>query len=83
MAADLTLAAEAAVDVPAELVAQSLGQYFRASWARVRGGNGGVLPVVLALVVVAVSFQIANSKFLSRRTWSTSSSRAASTCCWR
>ncbi len=64
--ADLTLdATVAAADVPAELTAQTLGQYFRASWLRVRGGNSGVLPVVLGLVVVAVGFQIANSKFLS------------------
>jgi len=63
---DLTAAPEAAaVDVPPELLAQSLGQYFRVWWARVRGGNSGVLPVVLAIIVVAISFQIANSKFLS------------------
>jgi D-xylose transport system permease protein len=63
--ADLTLDATAATaDVPAELLAQSLGQYFRASWQRVRGGNAGVLPVLLAIVAVAVGFQIANSKFL-------------------
>src|SRR5215475_2812413 len=63
--ADLTLADTAATaDVPAELLAQSLGQYFRASWLRIRGGNAGVLPVLLALVVVAIGFQIANSKFL-------------------
>ena len=63
--ADLTLdATAAAADVPPELLAQSLGQYFRASWLRVRGGNAGVLPVLLALVVVAIGFQIANSKFL-------------------
>ena len=36
MVADLTAAAEAAADVPPELVAQSLGQYLRASWAAVR-----------------------------------------------
>jgi len=65
VADDLTAAREAAADVPPELVAQSLGQYLRASWARVRGGNSGVLPVVLAIVVVAISFQIENSKFLS------------------
>src|ERR1700730_13154691 len=65
MVADLTAAHDAAADVPPELVAQSLGQYRRASWARFRGGNSGVLPVVLAIVVVAISFQIANSKFLS------------------
>jgi D-xylose transport system permease protein len=63
---DLTLDAKvAAADVPAALTAQTLGQYLRASWAQVRGGNSGVLPVVLGIVVVAVGFQIANSKFLS------------------
>jgi D-xylose transport system permease protein len=63
--ADLTLDTSAATaDVPAELLAQSLGQYFRASWLRVRGGNAGVLPVILALLAVAIGFQIANSKFL-------------------
>ena len=63
---DLTLDAKVeAADIPPELVAQTLGQYFRASWARVRSGNSGVLPVVLGLVIVAVGFQIANSKFLS------------------
>jgi D-xylose transport system permease protein len=64
--ADLTLdASVAAADVPPSLVAGSLGQYLRASWLRVRGGDSGVLPVILGLVVVAVAFQIANSKFLS------------------
>ncbi|HEY2316597.1 MAG TPA: ABC transporter permease [Streptosporangiaceae bacterium] len=51
--------------VPPELLARSLGQYLRAWWGRVRGGDSGVLPVVLGIVVVAVSFQIANSTFLS------------------
>jgi D-xylose transport system permease protein len=64
--ADLTLDAKAAeADVPPELLAQSLGQYVRASWLKVRGGDSGVLPVILGLVVVAVGFQIENSKFLS------------------
>ena len=65
-AADLTAAPQAAVaEVPPELLAQSLGQYLRAWWLRVRGGDSGILPVVLAIVVVAVSFQIANPAFLS------------------
>jgi D-xylose transport system permease protein len=56
---DLTAAPEAtAADVPPELLAQSLGQYFRAWWLRIRSGDSGVLPVVLAMVVVAVTFQI-------------------------
>jgi D-xylose transport system permease protein len=57
-AVDLTAAPEAAADVPPELVAQSLGQYFRAWWLRLRSGDSGVLPVVLAMVVVAVVFEI-------------------------
>jgi D-xylose transport system permease protein len=66
MVADLTAAPEAAAaDVPPELLAQSLGQYVRGWWIRVRSGDSGVLPVVLAIVVVAVSFQVANSNFLS------------------
>jgi D-xylose transport system permease protein len=66
MAVDLTAAPEAAAaDVPPELLAQSLGQYARAWWLRVRSGDSGVLPVVLAIVVIAVSFQVANSNFLS------------------
>ncbi|HSS91029.1 MAG TPA: hypothetical protein VLL69_17055, partial [Streptosporangiaceae bacterium] len=65
-ATDLTAAPEAAAaDVPPELLAQSLGQYLRAWWLRVRSGDSGILPVVLAIVVVAVSFQIANPTFLS------------------
>ena len=45
-------------DVPPVLLAGSLGQYLRASWLRVRGGDSGVLPVLLAMVIVAVVFQI-------------------------
>jgi len=51
--------------VPPEILAQSLGQYLRAWSLRLRSGDSGVLPVVLGIVVVAVSFQIANSTFLS------------------
>ena len=56
---DLTLdATVAAADVPPAIAAQTLGQYFRASWARIRSGNSGVLPVVMAIVIVAVVFEI-------------------------
>src|SRR5260370_22762414 len=59
MVVDLTAAREvAAADVPPELLAQSLGQYLRAWWLRVRSGDSGVLPVVLGMVVVAVVFEI-------------------------
>src|SRR5260370_1738910 len=59
MVVDLTAAREvAAADVPPELLAQSLGQYLRAWWLRVRSGDSGVLPVVLGMAVVAVVFEI-------------------------
>ena len=59
IAVDLTAAPEAAAaDVPPELVAQSLGEYYRAWWLRLRSGDSGVLPVVLAMVVVGVVFEI-------------------------
>ena len=64
---DLTAASPAAsaAELPPEILAQSLGQYLRAWGQRVRGGESGVLPVLLGIIVVAVAFQIANGKFLS------------------
>ena len=57
--ADPTLDAKAAAaDVPPEILAQSMGQYLRGWWLQVRSGNSGVLPVVLAIVIVAVVFEI-------------------------
>ena len=56
---DLTADAEAAAaEMPPALVAQSLGQYLKGWLLRVRSGNSGVLPVVLAIVIVAVVFEI-------------------------
>jgi D-xylose transport system permease protein len=59
-AADLTAAsAEVSVtEVPPEILAQTLGQYLRGWIARVKAGDSGVLPVVLAIVVVALTFEI-------------------------
>ncbi len=63
-APDLTAAA---VEVPPEIMAQTLGQYMRGWAASVRGGNAGVLPVAAALVAVAVVFTVVspNHVFLS------------------
>jgi D-xylose transport system permease protein len=56
--ADLTLDAKVAeAEVPPAVIAQSLGQYVRASLLRIRSGNSGVLPVILAIVIVAVVFE--------------------------
>src|SRR5450755_1547883 len=64
---DLTAAEEGAAvaDLPPAILAQSLGEYLRAWGKRVRGGESGVLPVLLGIIVVAAVFQIANGKFLS------------------
>ncbi|HEY1421397.1 MAG TPA: ABC transporter permease [Candidatus Dormibacteraeota bacterium] len=56
---DLTAAPEAATaEVPPELVAQTFGEYARAWWARVKGGQSGVLPVVVGLAGIMVVFEI-------------------------
>ena len=60
-------AAEAALAVAPELVANTLGEYLRASMARVRGGESGVLPVVAGLLLISVLFQSLNSNFLTSR----------------
>jgi D-xylose transport system permease protein len=62
---DLTAAAVEVI--PPELVAGSLEQYLRGWLAGVRGGNAGVLPVVFALGILAIVFQVVspNHVFLS------------------
>jgi D-xylose transport system permease protein len=56
---DPTAAAEAArLEVPPEVVAQSLGEYVRAWILRVRGGDSGVLPVIFGLLLISVVFQV-------------------------
>ena len=55
-APDLTAAAVEVI--PPDLVANSLSQYLRAWAVRVRSGDAGILPVVAALVLVTIAFQI-------------------------
>jgi len=57
-AVDLTAHEVVAAEVPPEVLAASLGQYFRAWWRQIRSGNSGVLPVVLAIALVAIIFEI-------------------------
>jgi D-xylose transport system permease protein len=54
------------VDVTeAGVLAESFGDYVRSWVKRVRGGESGVLPVLVGLVVIIVIFQIEKSVFLS------------------
>ena len=56
---DPTAAVQAAeAEVPPELIAQSFGEYVRAWAARLRGGDIGVLPVVVGLVAIMIVFEI-------------------------
>lgn len=56
--ADPTAAPEAAiVELPPEIVAQSLGEWFRGWLARIRAGDSGVLPVLLGLLIITVVFE--------------------------
>ena len=58
-AADLTAAPDVAEkEMPAALVAQSLGQYVRATTSRIRAGDSGVLPVIAAMAGILVVFTI-------------------------
>jgi D-xylose transport system permease protein len=56
---------EAAVMSGGELVANSFSEYMTAQWKKVRGGESGVLPVVVGLVIIVAIFQTQNGKFLS------------------
>jgi len=56
--ADLTVAEDAAVvELPPEVVAQTLGDYARATVLRLRSGESGVLPVIVGLLAISIVFQ--------------------------
>ncbi len=55
---DLTAAPEgSAALVPPEILAQTLREYVRGQFLRIRGGESGVLPVLLGLVAIVIVFQ--------------------------
>jgi D-xylose transport system permease protein len=58
-------AAEIALLEAPAVVANSFREYATAWWLRVRSGDSGMLPVIGALIVITVIFQVQNSLFLS------------------
>jgi len=48
-----------------DLLAGSLGEYFRVWLRRVRSGESGALPVIIGLVALVIYFQASQSSFLS------------------
>jgi len=55
----------AAATASPELVANSITEYGRILWQRVRSGESGALPVIVGLIAIILFFQIKNSLFLS------------------
>src|SRR6185436_15778323 len=58
-------ARKAELAVPAELVAESVGDYLRTSISRIKAGESGILPVVGGLFLISILFQSLNSNFLT------------------
>jgi len=55
---DLTSAEEGVAPlVPPEILAQTMREYLHGSWQRIRGGESGMLPVLLGMVAIVVVFQ--------------------------
>jgi D-xylose transport system permease protein len=55
---DLTASAEGGAPlVPPGVVAQSLGDYARGQLVRVKSGDSGMLPVIMALIAIVVAFE--------------------------
>ena len=48
-----------------DLLADSLGEYFRLWLRRVRSGESGALPVIIGLIALVIYFQLSQSSFLS------------------
>jgi D-xylose transport system permease protein len=56
---------DAVIAAAPELLADSLSQYTKAWWQRIRSGDSGALPIIAGLVGVIIFFQVEQSKFLS------------------
>jgi D-xylose transport system permease protein len=57
----------AAAYVPPEVMANTMGEYLHAQVRRIRGGESGILPVLLGLIVIVIVFQVTspNGVFLT------------------
>jgi D-xylose transport system permease protein len=62
---DLTAVRDVVAEVPPGVVAQTLGQYVRGYVARIRAGESGVLPVVVAMIAIVVVFSVLSPVYLS------------------
>ena len=51
--------------VAPEVLANDLGEYFRAWGRRIRNGESGVVPILVGLALIVIFFQLEQSQFLS------------------
>ncbi len=56
---------DALVVLAPEVLADSLGDYLRAWWRRIRGGESGALPIIIGLIVICIFFEVQSSSFLT------------------
>jgi D-xylose transport system permease protein len=59
------IAPDALVALAPDVLADSLGDYLRAWWKRIRGGESGALPIILGLIVICIFFEVQSSAFLT------------------
>ena len=59
------VAPEELVALAPDVLADSLGDYLRAWWKRIRGGESGALPIIIGLIVICIFFEVQSSAFLT------------------
>ena len=64
-AADSALDSQALMVLAPDVLADSLGDYLRAWWRRLRGGESGALPIIAGLIVIFIFFDVQSSAFLT------------------
>ena len=60
------MAPDALVALAPDVLADSLGDYLRAWWKRIRGGESGALPIIIGLIVICIFFEVQSSAFFTR-----------------
>src|ERR1700683_4091444 len=59
------IAPDALVVLAPDVLADSLGDYLKAWWKRIRGGESGALPIIAGLIVICIFFEVQSSAFLT------------------
>jgi D-xylose transport system permease protein len=59
------IAPDALVVLAPDVLADSMGDYLRAWWKRIRGGESGVLPIIVGLIGICIYFETQSSAFLT------------------